>query len=468
MVAGVAALVLAPSAHAAFEQIDAGDLPVTAQDLGDEAVTDVEGAFSSGSDADVYRICLSGDRSFSAQTIVPHPRDTQLFLFDSDGLGVYANDDPEGVPGARWSLLPADHPLTPVAAGEYYLAVSPHNRDPQSALGAIFPDVSGVVDARERGSSQPLAGWMGRSGSSGPYRIELTGTKLCVPPDTTAPTVTIHSPANAATVPQGARVVVDYECADEGGSGLASCAASVADGALLDTSALGDVSVTVTARDHAGNETVVTHTVTVVDRTAPEVAVASPVEGAQYELGAVVAASYSCRDEPSGSGLAICAGDVPNGAPLDTASVGLKSFTVRATDRAGNATTETVSYRVVYAFDGFDVLPRRKRLKAGQLVLVSFRLEGFEGAVPVVPGYPRVVECGSARDGDAARGLWLRKRKLAKLARRARWHRDSERFTFLWKTDRGWTGSCREFVLRLDDGSEHRVEVEFRGDRAKN
>ncbi len=63
--------------------------------------------------------------------------------------------------------------------------------------------------------------------------------------------------------------MVDYDCYDEGGSGLASCEGNVADGATLDTSTLGPQTLTVTARDGAGNETTATATVEVVDESAP-------------------------------------------------------------------------------------------------------------------------------------------------------------------------------------------------------
>ena len=31
----------------------------------------------------------------------------------------------------------------------------------------------------------------------------------------------------------------------------------------------------------------------------------------------------------------------------------------------------------------------------------------------------------------------------------------------LWKTDQRWAGGCREFVLKLDDGSVHTALFEF-------
>jgi hypothetical protein len=352
----VLSLTFAPGAFAADEIGDAGDVRVTANDMGDSAVTQINGSFTGAMDSDVYRICLSDGASFSASSVggtFPPNLDTQLFLFDSQGYGIYANDD--AASGIRGSTLPAQHRFSPSAGGEFFLAISQYNRDPQSSQGEIFQDnfsrwqfPDGVLPANGFGAAETLIGWNGRApGGQGTYTITLTGTAPCVPPDTTPPTVDLRSPVQGAQVPQGAEVVVDFDCADEGSSGLASCVGTTADGATLDTSELGDVSVAVTARDHAGNETVVTHTITVVDETDPEASIASPQDGAEYERGEHVAADYSCADEAGGSGIESCVGDVPKGADVDTSTLGEHSFTVEATDRAGNTGSATVNYTVV-------------------------------------------------------------------------------------------------------------------------
>jgi hypothetical protein len=345
-------LALAPSAFAASESGDAGSLPSTAQDLGAGAVTQILGSFTGGADVDVYRVCLTDGASFSASTVAPMSLDTQLFLFDADGLGVYANDD--AAIGVRGSRLPAHHRFSPTSGGEYFIGLSSFNNDPRSTAGEIFPDVfsaglypDGVVSAAGGGSDEPVSSWIGLTrGPAGLYSINLTGTTGC---DTTPPTVALSSPADGARVKQDAELVVDFSCSDTGGSGLASCVGSVADGAPLDTSELGEVSVTVTALDHAGNQTVVTHTVTVVDETKPTISVTTPVAGAEYELGEQVLADYSCADEPNGSGLDSCAGSVANGAAVDTGSLGDKTFTVNASDAAGNTASKSVTYTVVDA-----------------------------------------------------------------------------------------------------------------------
>ena len=112
-------------------------------------------------------------------------------------------------------------------------------------------------------------------------------------------------------------------------------------------SAPGTSVVTFTARDATGN--VGTSSVTVrIDTVAPTIAVTAPASAATYTRGQVVNAAYSCADPSPGSGIAAgrCVGSVANGAPIDTSTVGPHTFTVTATDVAGNVTTRSVSYTV--------------------------------------------------------------------------------------------------------------------------
>ena len=259
------------------------------------------------------------------------------------------------------------------------------------------------------------------------------------------------TPADGAQVPLGAAVTVDFSCSDEGGSGLASCEGSVPDGSALDTATVGPRALTVTARDNAGNETVVTHTVHVVDVTAPVIDIRSPLDGAVYLLGQEVAADYGCTDDA----LASCAGNVPDGEPLDTDSVGEHTFTVSASDTYGNGSSSTARYRVIYDFRGF-LWPVRdrpdvNRARAGRPALVRFSLNGFHGRRVLAAGYPQVaeIECGSGDEpvsGERAR------------VRRVHWWRG---YGFVWKTRRSWAGSCRQLLVGLADGTVHRADYRF-------
>jgi hypothetical protein len=81
------------------------------------------------------------------------------------------------------------------------------------------------------------------------------------------------------------------------------------------------------------------------DATAPAVTLSTPADGASYRLNQAVKASYSCTDN-GGSGVARCTGTMRNREAIDTASTGSKTFTVTATDRAGNSVTVTRHYTV--------------------------------------------------------------------------------------------------------------------------
>jgi DNA-binding beta-propeller fold protein YncE len=87
--------------------------------------------------------------------------------------------------------------------------------------------------------------------------------------------------------------------------------------------------------------------VQITDGIAPQVTITTPSEGATYERRQVVPADYACADEGGGSGLKSCAGDVPNGQPIDTSTAGSHTFTVVGTDNAGNAVQKKVGYQVV-------------------------------------------------------------------------------------------------------------------------
>ncbi|HEV2875004.1 MAG TPA: DVUA0089 family protein [Thermoleophilaceae bacterium] len=461
-------LTLAPAAGAADEDDEAGDLPATAQDLTGAGVDTINGTVADPTDIDMYRVCVDGGGTFSASSIGGGASvDTQLFLFDPSGRGVYANDDERD--GVVQSLLPAGHALTPQARGEYFLAVGAYNLDPLGADEPIFGPGTGVVGPTGPGGGEPVSGWGGRPGGPGPYTLTLTGARCAPPPDTTPPIVDLRSPADGAVVNVGDPVVVDFSCADEGGSGLASCDGTVLDGGLLDTSAPGPSSVTVTARDNAGNQASVTHTVSVVsfDLTAPTIDLLAPLDGAVYLLDQKVRADYACADEAGGSGLVSCAGPVADGAFLDTGSVGPSEFTVTAADGAGNSAAATARFRVVYDFEAF-LWPVRNRPRvntwvAGRSVPIRFELDGNQGLEVIAEGWPQVAVVGCDFTAEP---------ELGEPARHPRWFRElvyrkhKKRYVLIWSTDRRWAGSCRQFMLKLKDGTVKRADFKFvRGHR---
>lgn len=175
------------------ERNDAGESIDTAQIIsgGTLPLTSISGKLSG--DADLFQIFLTGGQTFSATTInldtliglptddlLGSPSDLladpQLFLFDSFGKGIYANDD------SSTSLQPilSSDGFSPTESGIYYLAISSSGYNPISAEGRIFPNdpSDGVFGATTvDGEKSKLTGFDGTSTTSGRYTIELTGVQ---------------------------------------------------------------------------------------------------------------------------------------------------------------------------------------------------------------------------------------------------------------------------------------------------
>ncbi len=188
----VATLVFASTAVAApFTEIgDAGDLPPTAQVVeGFGPLDSITGTLFNVDDADMYEVFVTGGGTFSATTnpvvdpVAGADFDTQLFLFDSDGFGVYANDDDPAAPAFE-STLPASDLLTPVDPGVYLLLVTAFDYDPMSVGGEIFTDFPAdfelVVGPDGPGGASPIIGYDG-SGDIGNYTIALAGAEFVDP-----------------------------------------------------------------------------------------------------------------------------------------------------------------------------------------------------------------------------------------------------------------------------------------------
>ena len=122
------------------------------------------------------------------------------------------------------------------------------------------------------------------------------------------------------------------------GSGVAACRPDV----ILTGEGVG-LSASGTCSDVAGNTSAPVAVTASIDRTLPSVSIVTPRDGS-YAQGAAVNASYSCADALSG--IAQCEGPVASGATLDTSTVGERTFSVTATDRAGNRVTATSTYSV--------------------------------------------------------------------------------------------------------------------------
>ena len=106
-------------------------------------------------------------------------------------------------------------------------------------------------------------------------------------------------------------------------------------------------------------------------------------------------ANYKCADKASGSGLASCVGTVAERRRRSTPRrVGDHTFTVTATDKAGNVTTTVNHYSVRYAWHGFfspisnSSDSELNLVHAGDLIKLGFGLDGNRGSDIFAAGSP--------------------------------------------------------------------------------
>ncbi|MFN8224071.1 MAG: PxKF domain-containing protein [Gaiellales bacterium] len=188
------------------------------------------------------------------------------------------------------------------------------------------------------------------------------------------------------------------------------------------------------------------------DRVAPTVAIATPADGATYALGESAPASYICADA-GGSLLASCNGPAANGSPVDSSSLGAHSFRVEATDGAGNVTSATTSYSVVYGVSGLeqplDNLPVVNVMRAGRGVIARFTIPGRPGRQVFASGYPlsRWVTCPTGAPEDDVEQTT--NASAGTLTVDANGH-----YGYVFRTYPAQRNTCRELVLRFNDGTE--------------
>ena len=151
----------------------------------------------------------------------------------------------------------------------------------------------------------------------------------------------------------------------------------------LPVSIVDDATLKWIAVDFKGNTSAVQSKTFMIETDKPTVTLTGFDEGQVFTQGRPVPVSYSCADEAGGSGLASCVGTTASGANLDTSQVGTFTYTVTATDNAGN---ETVVSRTYNGADGHEPERRRERQRAGHAEPVA------RGSGPV-----RLVHAGVTR-----------------------------------------------------------------------
>ena len=94
---------------------------------------------------------------------------------------------------------------------------------------------------------------------------------------------------------------------------------------------------------------------------------------------------------------------------------------------------------------------------AGKAVPVRFSLNGYQGLSILMAGYPasQAVNCSSASGIDTIEETVTAGNSSLS------YDATTDRYSYIWKTDKTWTGTCRKLTMKLTDGTEHVAYFKF-------
>jgi hypothetical protein len=94
----------------------------------------------------------------------------------------------------------------------------------------------------------------------------------------------------------------------------------------------------------------------------------------------------------------------------------------------------------------------------GQRSLVKFSLAGDQGLGILAAGSPvsQRIAC------DSSAPLEPIEETATAGSSGLQYDAFTDRYTYVWKTLKGWANSCRQLNVKLDDGSDHLASFQFR------
>lgn len=135
---------------------------------------------------------------------------------------------------------------------------------------------------------------------------------------------------------------------------------------------------------------------------------------------------------------------------------------VQATDAFGNSSVDEATVYIIFNWAGFfqpiDNLPVLNSVKAGQAIPVKFSLGGNQGLAIFAPAYPRSQRI--ACDTYASESLV--EETLTAGSSSLSYSAGDDQYKYVWKTDKAWTGTCRQLIVKLIDGTTHYANFRFK------
>lgn len=224
----------------------------------------------------------------------------------------------------------------------------------------------------------------------------------------------------------------------------------------------GTHTITLTVTDTGGGSDTDDVVITVQDTLAPNISCPANVV---VNLPMNSTATSLVVNYPAVTATDSCSSSVTvNSSPASGSvfSVGTTTVNATADDGAGHTSNCSFTVTVQYNFAGFfapvDNLPVLNIVQAGRAIPVKFSLSGNKGLGIFAVGSPSSgpIACNSS---DPAT---LLEATVTAGGSSLSYDPTSDQYIYVWKTEPAWAGTCRQLVVRLNDGSIHRANFKFK------
>lgn len=416
----------------------------------------------------------SGDGQFSGPTGIAIDSSDNLYVADSgnnriqkfNSAGTFVTKwGTSGTGNGEFSLpdgVAVDN------AGTVYVADTGNNRVQLFSSSGTFIEVCGSAGSGDGQFAGPedIA-----SNAAGTFFYVVDRDNFRVQKfSTTAASPTANAGADQTVECAGATTAVNLDgSASTAGSGTIN-SYSWAEGATpLGTGAMltvhlptGTHTITLTVTDTGGGSDTDDVVITIQDTQPPNISCPSNVV---VTLPMNSTATSMVVNYPAVTATDSCSSSVTvNSTPASGSVFPLGTTTVNATADDGNGHTSSCSFTVTvqYNFAGFFSPvanpPTVNIVQAGRAIPVKFSLSGNKGLGIFAAGSPSSgpIPCNSTdpatllEDTVTAGGSSLSYDPL------------TDQYIYVWKTEQGWAGTCRQLVVQLNDGSIHRANFKFK------
>lgn len=134
---------------------------------------------------------------------------------------------------------------------------------------------------------------------------------------------------------------------------------------------------------------------------------------------------------------------------------------VQVTDNGDLTAVASVTVNVIYNFASFfkpiDNWPATNTVKAGQSVSVKFSLNGDRGLSILAADYPKSMRIAC----DTLEPLGTAEKTIPSGMSSLSYDPLTNNYNYIWKTNKAWAGTCRQLIVKFNDGTTYLANFKF-------